>query len=59
MSNEKETVELFNQNYIKYWKTPQASLGDCVNVSQDELTIKEIISVYSNHPSIQKIKTCL
>ena len=24
--------------------------------SPDELTVKEIISVYSNHPSIQKIK---
>ena len=34
-----------------------SSLGDCLNASQDELTVKEIISVYSNHPSIQKIKS--
>ena len=59
-SNEKEAVELFNQNYINIvensiGKKPSL-LGDCLNVSQDELTIKEIISVYSNHPSIQKIK---
>ena len=27
------------------------------NASQDELTVKEIISVYSNHLSIQKIKS--
>ena len=29
----------------------------CLNASQDELTVKEVISVYSNHPSIQKIKS--
>ena len=34
-----------------------SSLGDCLNTPQDELTDKEIISVYSNHPSIQKIKS--
>ena len=34
-----------------------SSLGDSLNASQDELTVKEIISVYSNHPSIQKIKS--
>ena len=37
-------------------KKPSA-LGDCLNTPQDELTVKEIISVYSNHPSIQKIKS--
>ena len=37
-------------------KTP-SSLGDCLNPSQDELTVKEIISVYSNHPSIQWINS--
>ena len=34
-----------------------SSLRDCLNASQDELTIKEIISVYRNHPSIQKVES--
>ena len=33
-----------------------SSLGDYLNASQDELTVKEIISAYSNHSSVQKIK---
>ena len=61
ISNEKELVELFNQNYINIVENSSgkkpSSLGDCLNASQDELTVKEIISVYSNHPSIQKIKS--
>ena len=61
ISNEKERVELFNQNYINIVKNSSgkkpSSLGDCLNASQDELTVKEILSVYSNHPSIQKIKS--
>ena len=61
ISNEKEIVELFNQNYINIVENSSgkkpSSLGDCLNASQDELTVKEIISVYSNHPSIQKIKS--
>ena len=60
-SNEKEIVELFNQNHINIVKNSSgkrpSSLGDCLNASQDELNVKEIISVYSNHPSIQKIKS--
>ena len=32
------------------------SLGNSSDASRDEMTVKEIISVYSNHPSIQKIK---
>ena len=61
ISNEKEIVELFNQNYINIVENSSgkkpSSLGDCLNASQDELTVKEIISLYSNHPSIQKIKS--
>ena len=61
ISNEKELVELFNQNYISIAENSSgkktSSLGDCLNASQDELTVKEIISLYSNHPSIQKIKS--
>ena len=61
ISNEKELVELFNQNYINIVETSSrkksSSHGDCLNASQDELTVTEIIPVYSNHPSIQKIKS--
>ena len=53
-------MELFNQNYINIVENSSgkkpSSLGDCLNASQDELSIKEIISVYSSHPSIQKTK---
>ena len=63
ISNEKEIVELFNQNYINIVENSSgkkpSSLGDCLNASQDERTVKEIISVYSNHPSIQEIKVSL
>ena len=60
ISNKKEIVELFNQNYINIVgnsseKKP-SSLGDCLNASQDELTVRKVISVY-NLPSIQKIKS--
>ena len=62
-SNEKELMELFNQNYINIvensaGKKP-SSLRDCINASQEKITIKETISVYSNHPSIKNIKKCL
>ena len=61
ISNEKEIVELFNQNYINIVENSSgkkpSSLGDCLNTSQDKLTVKEITSVYSNYPSIQKIKS--
>ena len=62
ISNEKEIVELFNQNYINIVESSSgkkpSSLRNCFNASQDELTVKKkIISLYSNHPSIQKIKS--
>ena len=60
ISNEKEIVELFNQNYINIVENSSgkkpSSLGDCLNASQDELTVRKVISVY-NLPSIQKIKS--
>ena len=45
----KKLVELLSQNYITMvehssGKKP-SSLVDCLNASQDELTVKEIISV--------------
>ena len=54
-------MELFNQNYINIVENSSgkkpSSLGDFLNASQDELTVKETVSVCSNHPSIQKIKS--
>ena len=59
--NEKELVEFFNQNYLNIVENSSgkkpSTLGDCLNVFQNKLTVKEVISVYSNHPSIQKIKS--
>ena len=43
ISNKKEGVELFNQNFINIMETSsekKPSLGDSLNASQDELTIK-------------------
>ena len=58
--NEQELVELVNDHYINIAETYSGrkplSLGNSSNTSQDEMTVKEIISVYSNHPSIRKIK---
>ena len=58
--NEQEFVELFNDHYINIAETYSGkrplSLGNSSNASQDEMTVKEIISVCSNHPSMQKIK---
>ena len=59
--NEQELVELFNEHYIniveKSSRKKPLSLGNSSDASQDEMTVKEIISVYSNHPSIRKFKT--
>ena len=61
ISTEKELLEPFNQNYINIKENSPgkklSSLGDCLNASQDERTVKQIISVYSIHPSIQKIRS--
>ena len=58
--NEQKLVELFNEYYINIVeKSPGKKLLPLENssdASQDEMTVKEIISAYSNHPSIQKIK---
>ena len=54
--NEQELVELFNEHYIniveKSSRKKPLSLGNSSDASQDEMTVKEIISIYSNHPSI-------
>ena len=58
--NEQELVELFNEHYINIVEKSSGkkplSLGNSSDASQDEMTVKEIIHVYSNHPSIRKIK---
>ena len=58
--NEQELVELFNGHYINIVEKSSGKrplpLGNSSDASQDEMTIKEIISVYSSHPSIRKIK---
>ena len=58
--NEQELVELFNEHYINIVEKSSGkkslSLGNSSDASQDEMTVKEIIFVYSNHSSIRKIK---
>ena len=53
-------MELFNEHYINIVDKSSGkkllSLENSSGASQDEMTVKEIISVYSNHPSIWKIK---
>ena len=47
--DEKVLVELFNENYIN-------TVGNCEDRAQGEATVDKIISKYSAHPSIPKIK---
>ena len=58
--NKKELVELFNEQFMniveKIFGKKPLSLGNSSDISQDEMTVKEIVSVYSNHPGIRKIK---
>ena len=58
--DEKVLVELFNENYIN---TVEMSSGNkpyclviCEDSAQDDATADIIISKYSSHPSVQKIK---
>ena len=58
--DEKVLVELFNENYITIveissGKKP-SSLENCEDSAQDDATVDKIISKYSSHPSVQKIK---
>ena len=58
--NEQELVELFNEYYVNIVQKSSGkkplSLGNSSDAFLDEMTVKEIISVYSNHRSIRKIK---
>ena len=57
ISNEKELVKLFNQNYINTVETSSgkkpSSLGDCLNVFQEEVTFQE----FSNHQYLVTIQS--
>ena len=58
--DKKVLVELFNENYINIVEISSgnkvSSLGNCENSAQDVVTVDKIISKYSSHPSVQKIK---
>ena len=58
--NEQDLVELFNKHYINIVEKSSGkkplSLGNSSDASQDEMTVKEIISIHSNHLSIRKVK---
>ena len=60
ISNQHDFVELFNEHYINIVEKSSGgkplSLGNSSDVSQEKKTVKKIISIYSNHPSIQRIK---
>ena len=58
--DEKVLVELFNENYVNIVEISSgkklSSLGNCEDSAQDDATVGKIISKYSSHPSVQKIK---
>ena len=53
--HKQEFMELFNKHYINIVEKSSGkkplSLGNSPDASQDKMTVKEIISVYSDHPS--------
>ena len=58
--DEKLLVELFNENFINIVKISSGNklsfLRHCEDSAKDDATVDEIISKYSPHPSVQKIK---
>ena len=58
--DEKKLVKLFNENYIIIVEisagNKPSSLGNCEDSEQDDATVDKIISKYSSHPSVQKLK---
>ena len=59
--DEEVLVELFNENYINIVDissgSKPSSLGNCEDSAQDDPTVDKIISKYSSHPSVQKLKS--
>ena len=62
LRDKKVVVELFIENYINIvWKQissgkKPSSLENCEDIVQDDTTVDKIMSKYSSHPSVQKIK---
>ena len=58
--DKKVLVKLFNENYINIVEISSgnkpSSLGNCEDSAQDDPTVDKIISKYSIHPIVQKIK---
>ena len=58
--HEKVLLEYFNENYINIVEISSenkpSSLGICQDSAQDDSTVDKVISKYSAHPSVQKIK---
>ena len=56
--NEQKLVQQFNEHYIniveKYSGKKPLSLRNSSDAFQDEMTVKEIIYVYSNHLAFEK-----
>ena len=60
ITDEKVLVGFFNENYriiveISPGNKP-STLRKCKDCAQDDATVEEIISKYTAHPSVQKIK---
>ena len=58
--DEEVPVELFNENYVNIVEISSgnkpSSLGNCEDSAQGDVTVDKIISKYSLHLSVQKIK---
>ena len=57
--DEKVPVELFNENYISIVEISfgnKPSLRNCENSAQGNAIVDEIVSKYSAHLSVQKLK---
>ena len=58
--DKKVLVELFDENYINIVEISSGnkplSLGNCEDSAKDDATVDKIISKYSSHPSVPKIK---
>ena len=59
ISNEKELIEPFNENYVNIVEILSgrklASIGNSDNCSSDEINLKQILKSYSSHPRILRV----
>ena len=60
ISDESKLVEIFNKHYINIVETtmgaPPTTLGNPYDSNQDEITVREIIDKFADHPIIMKIR---